>query len=295
MPSLLEYFADLPEPRIDRCKKHALIDIIAIAILASICGAEHFTEMEEFGIRKQDWLKSFLELKNGIPTHDTFARVFAALKPSAFQERFVRWVQAVATATEGEVVAIDGKTARRAHNKGAGVGALHLVSAWATRNRLVLGQIKVDEKSNEITAVPELLRLLEIKGCIVTVDALNTQKDIAEEIREQGADYVMALKENHPKLRWEVEGIFEAVAENDNADHVISTTESAETNHGRTETRRCWSVEAPSWLTGFAEWRVSLSHGIFHNSGEGASCPTLVHAIGLGDVEPMLGDPELSA
>jgi predicted transposase YbfD/YdcC len=255
MPSLLEYFADLPEPRIDRCKKHALIDIIAIAILASICGAEHFTEMEEFGIRKQDWLKSFLELKNGIPTHDTFARVFAALKPSAFQERFVRWVQAVATTTEGEVVAIDGKTASRAHNKGAGVGALHLVSAWATRNRLVLGQIKVDEKSNEITAVPELLRLLEIKGCIVTVDALNTQKDIAEEIREQGADYVMALKENHPKLRWEVEGIFEAVAENDNADHVMSTTERAQTNHGRTETRRCWSVEAPSWLTGFAEWR----------------------------------------
>lgn len=255
MPSLLEYFADLPEPRIERCKKHALLDIIAIAILASICGAEHFTEMEEFGIRKQTWLKTFLELKNGIPTHDTFARVFAALKPSAFQERFVRWVQAVATATEGEVVAIDGKTARRSHNKGAGIGALHLVSAWATRNRLVLGQVKVDEKSNEITAVPELLRLLEIKGCIVTVDALNTQKDIAEEIREQGADYVMALKENHPKLRWEVEGIFEAVATGAHADHVISMAESAETNHGRTETRRCWSVEAPEWLTGFAEWR----------------------------------------
>lgn len=255
MPSLLEYFADLPEPRIDRCKKHALIDIIAIAILASICGAEHFTEMEEFGIRKEAWLKTFLELKNGIPTHDTFARVFAALKPSAFQECFVRWVQSVATATEGEVVAIDGKTARRSHNKGAGVGALHLVSAWATRNRLVLGQIKVDEKSNEITAVPELLRLLEIKGCIVTVDALNTQKDIAEEIREQGADYVMALKENHPKLHWEVEGIFEAVAEDDNADHVISTIESAENNHGRTETRRCWSVKAPEWLTGKASWR----------------------------------------
>jgi predicted transposase YbfD/YdcC len=255
MPSLLEYFADLPEPRIDRCKKHALIDIIAIAILASICGAEHFTEMEEFGIRKEAWLKSFLELKNGIPTHDTFARVFAALKPSAFQERFVGWVQAVATATEGEVVAIDGKTARRAHHKGAGIGALHLVSAWATRNRLVLGQIKVDEKSNEITAVPELLRLLEIKGCIVTVDALNTQKDIADQIREQGADYVMALKENHPKLRWEVEGIFEAVAEDANADRAISTTESVENNHGRTETRRCWSVEAPEWLTGFAEWR----------------------------------------
>jgi len=254
-PSLLEYFADLPEPRIDRCKKHALLDIITIAILASICGAEHFTEMEEFGRRKKEWLQSFLELKNGIPSHDTFARVFAVLKPSAFQERFVRWVQAVATASEGEVVAIDGKTARRSHDKGTGIRALHLVNAWATRNRLVLGQIKVDEKSNEITAVPELLRLLEIKGCIVTVDALNTQKEIAHEIREQGADYVLALKENHPKLHAEVEGIFAAVAKDDNADGAISTSESIENNHGRTERRRCWSVEAPPWLTGIAEWR----------------------------------------
>jgi predicted transposase YbfD/YdcC len=254
-PSLLEYFADLPEPRIDRCKKHALIDIITIAILASICGAEHFTEMEEFGKRKEEWLKSFLELKNGIPTHDTFARVFAALKPSAFQQRFVCWVQAVVTATEGEVVAIDGKTARRSHDKQAGLGALHIVSAWATRNRLVLGQIKVDEKSNEITAVPELLQLLEIKGCIVTVDALNTQKEIANEIREQGADYVLALKKNHPNLQAEVEGIFEAVLKDDNADGAIKTTESVENDHGRTETRRCWSIEAPDWITGFKQWR----------------------------------------
>src|SRR5215207_7308033 len=254
-PSLLEYFADLPEPRIDRCKKHALLDIITIAILASICGAEHFTEMEEFGRRKKEWLQSFLELKNGIPSHDTFARVFAVLKPSAFQERFVRWVQAVATASEGEVVAIDGKTARRSHDKGTGIRALHLVNAWATRNRLVLGQIKVDEKSNEITAVPELLRLLALKGCIVTADALNTQKETAHEIREQGADYVLALKENHPHLHAEVEGIFKAVRRGRNAGRSISFTESVESNHGRTETRRCWSLEAPDWLTGFDQWR----------------------------------------
>jgi predicted transposase YbfD/YdcC len=254
-PSLLEYFADLPEPRIDRCKKHALLDIIAIAILASICGAEHFTEMEEFGKRKEAWLKSFLGLGHGIPTHDTFARVFAALKPSAFQERFVLWVQAVVRATEGEVVAIDGKTARRAHDKEAGLGALHLVSAWATRNRLVLGQIKVDDKTNEMTAVPELLRLLEVKGCIVTMDALNTQKEIANEIREQEADYVLALKKNHPKLHAEVEGIFAAVLKDDNADGAIKTTESVENDHGRTETRRCWSIAAPDWITGFDQWR----------------------------------------
>jgi len=243
-PSLLEYFADLPDPRIDRCKDHALIDMITIAILATICGAEHFTEME-----------TFLELRNGIPSHDTFARVFARLKPAAFQERFARWVQAVRTATDDEVIGIDGKTARRSHHKGAGLGPLHPVSAWASRNRLVLGQLKVDEKSNEITAVPELLRLLDIKGCIVTVDALNTQKEITCEIREQGADYVMALKENHPTLHAEVAGICEAVREDDNADDSISTFETVEQNHGRTETRRCWSVAAPHWITGFSEWR----------------------------------------
>lgn len=253
-PSLLEYFADLPDPRIDRCKDHALIDILMIAILATICGAEHFTEMETFGKAKRDWLKTFLELKNGIPSHDTIARVFASLKPAAFQERFAAWVQAVRNVTEDEVIGIDGKTARGSHNKAAGIKPLHLVSAWASRNRLVLGQIKVDEKSNEITAVPELLRLLDIKGCIVTMDALNTQKEIAQEICEQGADYVMALKKNHPTLHTEVEGIFEAVREDDNADCSISTTESIETNHGRTETRRCWSVEAPNWMTGFSEW-----------------------------------------
>lgn len=153
------------------------------------------------------------------------------------------------------MIGIDGQAARRSHNKGAGIGPLHLVSAWASRNRLVLGQVKVDKKSNEITAVPELLRLLDLQGCIVTVDALNTQKEIANEIREQGADYVMALKENHPTLCNEVKGIFEAVREDDNADGLISITESVETNHGRTETRRCWSVEAPNWITGFEQWR----------------------------------------
>ena len=253
-PSLLEYFADLPDPRIDRCKDHALIDVLTIAILATICGAEYFTDMETFGNAKHDWLKTFLELKNGIPSHDTFARVFARIKPAAFQERFARWVQAIRTATDDEVIGIDGKTARRSHNKGTGIKPLHLVSAWASRNRLVLGQIKVDEKSNEITAVPELLQLLDLKGCIVTVDALNTQKEITRQIRQQGADYVMALKQNHPTLHAEVEGIFEAVREDDNADGAISTTESIETNHGRMETRRCWSVEAPDWITDFPEW-----------------------------------------
>jgi predicted transposase YbfD/YdcC len=255
MPALLEYFADLPDPRIDRCKDHALSDIMAIALLATICGAEHFTEMEAFGCAKEEWLKTFLPLKNGIPAHDTFARVFAGIKPQAFHECFLRWVQELRTVTEDEYIGVDGKTLRRAHRRGKGVKPLHLVQAWAVRNRLVLGQLKVDQKSNEMKAVPELLRMLVLKGCIVTVDALNTQKDIAHEIREQEADYVLALKENHPTLCHEVRGVFEAVREAPETDKTVSRSESVEHQHGRTETRRCWSVSAPEWLTGFAEWR----------------------------------------
>jgi predicted transposase YbfD/YdcC len=255
MPVLLEYFADLPDPRIDRCKDHALSDILAIALLATLCGAEHFTEMEAFGRAKEAWLKTFLPLKNGIPAHDTFARVFAVLKPQAFHECFLRWVQELRTVTEDEYVGVDGKTLRRAHRRGTGVKPLHLVQAWAVRNRLVLGQLKVDQKSNEMKAVPELLWMLVLKGCIVTVDALNTQKDIAHEIRAQEADYVLALKENHPTLCHEVRGVFEAVREVPKTDQTVSRSESVERQHGRTETRRCWSVAAPEWLTGFAEWR----------------------------------------
>lgn len=253
--SLKDYFADLPDHRIDRCKDHALIDIMMIAILATLCGAEYFTEMETFGQAKYDWLKGFLELKNGIPAHDTFARVFARLDSAAFQGRFINWVQAVRTVIDDEVVGVDGKSARRSHHKASGLKALHLVSAWATDNRLVLGQLKVDKKSNEITAVPELLRLLDLTGCIVTLDALNTQKETAREVREQGADYLLALKENHPTRHAEVTGIFAAVREDDNADGSISMTETVEHNHGRTEIRRCWSIEAPAYLTGFSEWR----------------------------------------
>jgi predicted transposase YbfD/YdcC len=254
-PALIEYFADLPDPRMERCRAHRLNDIIVIAILSVICGAEHFTEMEAFGEATEDWLRTFLKLDNGIPSHDTFARVFALISPAAFNERFVEWMAAVRNATNDEVVAIDGKTVRRSHDKAKGRSAIHLVSAWATRNRLTLGQIKVDEKSNEITAVPELLRLLDLKGCIVTMDALNTQKEIVEQIREQGADYVLALKDNHPILRAEVEGIFEAVRHQSPTETEGSSAEIKEQGHGRTEIRRGWSVAAPPWLTGSDQWR----------------------------------------
>ena len=263
--SILDYFADLPDPRRDNeNRRHKLTDIIAISILATICGAEHFTEMEEFGKANQDFLATFLELPNGVPSHDTFGNVFARLDTAEFKKRFVSWVEAIRTATAGEVIALDGKTLRRSHNRTEGQGAIHLVSAWAARNRLTLGQVKVDGKSNEITAIPELLRLLYIEGCIITIDAMGTQKDIAEQICEKGADYMLALKDNQSNLRAEVEGIFDAECAAQQAEEkskkrssvkVADVFETSESSHGRQETRRIYSLEAPEWLYTKEKWR----------------------------------------
>jgi predicted transposase YbfD/YdcC len=261
--SILDYFAALPDPRRDNeNNRHQLIDIIAISILATICGAEHFTEMEDYGRANQEFLQTFLELPNGIPSHDTFGRVFARMDPHEFKKCFAAWVDSIRDTTDGDVVAIDGKTLRRSHQRSRGKGPLHLVSAWAANNRLTLGQVKVDEKSNEITAVPELLKLLYIKGCIVTIDAMGTQKEIARQIREKGADYVLALKDNQPTLYAEVEGIF--IAEEDSlrrekkSKNQVSRSklyETMEKGHGRRETRRVLSVEAPEWLGKKETWQ----------------------------------------
>ena len=241
-PALIEHFATLSDPRIeDRCD-HKLIDILFIAVCAVICGADGFTDMEEFGKSKEAWLRQFLELPNGIPSHDTFGRVLARLKPKAFQECFLGWVQSVAEVSQNQVIPIDGKKLRRSHDRSAGRGAIELVSAWATANRLVLGQVKVDEESNEITAVPKLLRLLDLKGCIVTLDALNTQKEIAAEIREQEADYVLALKANHGKMHKEVGEFFRAVREDRTYGFEISTHKTVDGEHGPIEERKYWQV-----------------------------------------------------
>lgn len=263
-PSLLDYFAEMPDSRRDNeNKRHELIDIIAIAILATICGAEHFTEMEQWGEANEDWLRTFLELPNGIPSHDTFGDVFARLDPAEFNKCFISWVEAIRTATDGEVIAIDGKTLRRSHQRRKGVGAIHLVSAWARSNHLTLGQVKVAGKSNEITAIPELLRLLHLKGCIVTIDAMGTQKEIAELICEKGADYVLALKDNQPHLKAEVEGIFEAECaaqkkepelKQQSSPKAAAVFETRESGHGRAETRRVYSLEAPEWLRDKEQW-----------------------------------------
>ena len=206
--SLVEYFKSLPDPRVDRTKEHELIDILVIAICCLLCEGEGFNDMEDFGHAKQEWFKTFLKLRGGIPSHDTFNRVFSALDPKEFLECFLRWTQSLRQAVAQEIVALDGKALRRALNKNE--SPKYVVSAWAESNGLVLGQLKVNEKSNEITAVPELLRVLELAGCIVTVDAMGCQKKIAKEIVEADADYVLALKGNQEKVHDEVKSFLDS-------------------------------------------------------------------------------------
>jgi predicted transposase YbfD/YdcC len=198
--TLYNAFAELDDPRVERTREHLLLDIVAIAMSAVICGADSWVAIEEFGKAKQAWLRTFLALPNGIPSHDTFGRVFAALDAHQFQQGFLRWVRAVWPARAGEVVAVDGKTLRGSHDRGIGKDAIHLVSAWAGQARLVLAQRKVDDKSNEITAIPDVLRLLDLEGCTVTIDAMGCQTAIATQIVQQGGTYVLAVKENQEQL-----------------------------------------------------------------------------------------------
>ena len=205
---LVEHIRILPDPRVTGRCDHLLVDIVVIAITAVLCGADDWNTIESFGEAKEDWFRTFLQLPSGIPSHDTFRRVFARLSPASFQECFVGWVREVAGAIQG-VVAIDGKTLRRSHDRSLGKKAIHMVSAWAAENRLVLGQIKTDEKSNEITAIPELLQRLDLHGCIVTIDAMGCQRAIAEQIIDQKADYLLALKGIQSGLLEAVESVFE--------------------------------------------------------------------------------------
>lgn len=192
--SMVERFAPLEDPRTGNAKRHQLLDIVVIALCAVICGADSSVEIEEFGKAREDWFRRFLELPNGIPAHDTFGRVFALLDPEQFAACFTDWVRSVSALSEGEVVAIDGKTLRGCHDRSQGRSALHMVSAWASENRMVLGQTRTEAHSNEITAIPELLNVLELKGCVVTIDAMGCQKNIAEQVVGKGADYLLAVK-----------------------------------------------------------------------------------------------------
>ncbi len=202
------HFATLPNPRIERTKQHQLLDMIGLATCAVICGADSWVEIEEFGNAKLSWFRTFLALPNGLPSHDPFGRVFAALDPERFQQCFLAWVQAAITQTDAQLVALNGKTLRRSHDRGKGKAAIHMVSAWASATRLVLGQVKVDEKANESTALPALLQLLALKGCIVTIDAMGCHTEIAHTIVAQEADYVLSLKGNQGTLHREVHPLF---------------------------------------------------------------------------------------
>jgi predicted transposase YbfD/YdcC len=239
---LARSFAALVDPRVERTRHHQLLDIVLIAICAVICGAEGWVEVEAFGKTKKKWLQTFLALPNGIPSHDTFGRVFAALDAAEFQRCFMEWVQAVSVLTAGQVVAIDGKTLRRSHDRRRGKAALHLVSAWATANRVVLGQVATQAKSNEITAIPELLKLLALKGCIVTIDAAGTQTAIAEQIVAAGADYVLALKGNQKGLAEDVVRLFEWADSIDFAELEHDRLRTTTKGHGRVEIRTCWTI-----------------------------------------------------
>jgi len=236
--TIADHFADLEDPRVERTRRHQLIDIITISICAVICGADTWVDIESYGRSKYEWLKKILELPNGIPSHDTIARVFSRLKPEQFQKCFLSWIQSISCFNPGEVIAIDGKTLRHSYDRGGAKKAIHMVSAWATSQRLVLGQVKVDKKSNEITAIPALLKVLELNGSIVTIDAMGCQRSIVKSIVEQGGDYVITLKNNQPSLYARVEELFKQAMRNKyyGFTHTAYSTKK-ESNHGRLEIR----------------------------------------------------------
>lgn len=240
--SIVEYFSKVRDPRIERARLHPLTSVLVLSLCAVVCGANSFVAIEYFGKSREPWLRTFLDLPNGIPSHDTLGRIFAMLDPTALAGAFREWTATLATLTKGEVVAIDGKTLRRSFREAGKSSFVHMVSAWATGNQLVLGQVKTDEKSNEITAIPRLLALLQLQGCLVTIDAMGCQKDIAQKIVNSHADYLLAVKDNQPTLAQTIEGAFEEALRDPGfaTKHVKTTSR----GHGRVEVRRCWTLRA---------------------------------------------------
>lgn len=244
--SFVTHFANIEDPRRQAGLRHPLNEIMFIAICAIIAGADDWVAIERFGNAKVNWFKKYLQLKHGIPSHDTFGDVFSVLDPEQFAEAFISWMQMVATVSG--VIALDGKTIRHSFDKALAKSAIHMVSAWSAHNRLILGQVKVDDKSNEITALPRLLELLVIKGCLITIDAMGCQIEIAEQIIEQGGDYLLAVKKNQKYLYEDIEHLFKHAQPENFNDAGFDEARTVDKQHGRLEIRHCQLISDPEWL-----------------------------------------------
>ena len=281
---LKEHFSSLDDPRAQHSIEHLLLDIVLITICAVICGADTWVEIENYGIAKQEWLKTFLELPNGIPSHDTFERMFARLRPEQLQQCFLSWVQAVFNITDGQLINLDGKTLRGSYERGGKQGMIHMVRAWASQNRLVLGQRKVNDKSNEITAIPKLLQVLDLNGAVVSIDAMGCQTEIAAQIVAQQGDYVLALKANQGNLYQAVQQLFDH-AHNQNfrgIEHDVYQTQ--EHGHGRQEIRRYWVMGKTEYLIGAQNWAKLTTIGCVESQrqvGDKMTCEKRYYLLSL--------------
>ncbi len=266
--TLIECFSELEDPRIERNKCHQLIDIVVLAVCAMVSGAKGWEEIAGFGEDKIDWLRQYVPLANGIPSHDCISYVFQRISPAKFTECFINWTDSVVEQLGDEFISIDGKTARGSRDKKNNRQPLHMVSAWASKNRLVLGQSATDEKSNEITAIPKLLDLLEIKGCIITIDAMGYKKEIAKKIKEQQGDYIFGLKGNQEKLSEAVEDFFTVARQADFKKVEYQYFEETDKGHGRLETRRYWITECLETLPTPNDWKGLTSIGMVERESE---------------------------
>jgi predicted transposase YbfD/YdcC len=265
--SIIEHFSALPAPRILLKTRHRLVDIVTMALCAVIAGADDWVEIAAYAKAKEAWFKELLRFEGGIPSHDTFGRVFALLNPDAFAKCYIDWVRALVNIPD-EVVAVDGKTLRRSHDRSNGKSAIHMVNAWAVHHGLVLGQVKTEAKSNEITAIPELLNLLDLKGSVVTIDAMGCHKEIAKQIVEQEADYVLSLKGNQGNLHKEVELLFEDAKKDGFKNLTCDSLTAVDGDHGRIETCRYTTVADVDWFEEKEKWTKLTTFGMVESERE---------------------------
>lgn len=289
--TIQKHFGKLPDPRAAN-SLHILVDILTISICGVICGAKTYDQIEEFGKDNEKWLKRFLELPNGIPSHDTFGRVFSAIDPREFQNFFKEWIADVTRLIDRETVAIDGKTLRRSYDSSSGKKAIHMISAWATDQNIVLGQYKTAEKSNEITAIPMLIKMLDLSGSIVTIDAMGCQKKIASSIMEKKADYVLAVKENQPQLYGDITLYLDDMIASGKEIGPLCYHETIDADHGRIETRKYWITTDIDWLHGKENWRGLKSIGCVERIREIGENISFEKSYFIGSIE---NDAELFA